>query len=220
MRKNDFFFLPFSVILDPRLRARDMARKSERRWIKSEDRLKGWRRKRDLPKKSEGLWDFWTKHSNLKVLSTGEEPNRLNKEQRVNNKKNKNIFIQPISRWSWSMRIVVWVVVLMLKIWLKIVDVKPQDLLVQREDERGWERGWENLEEKLLAVRVRVLETFVNCERDEIKSHWMQQVSGWEHLLSLSLSRWETKSREETKKVSGGNDKNERNSEKKETLKA
>jgi hypothetical protein len=29
--KKGFFFLPFSVILDPRLRARDMARKSERR---------------------------------------------------------------------------------------------------------------------------------------------------------------------------------------------
>jgi hypothetical protein len=30
-KKGFFFFLPFSVILDPRLRARDMARKSERR---------------------------------------------------------------------------------------------------------------------------------------------------------------------------------------------
>jgi hypothetical protein len=140
MRKNDFFFfLPFSIILNPRLRARDMARKSERRWTKSEDRLNGWKRKRDSPKKSEGLWDFWTKHSNLRVLSTREEPNWLNKEQRVNNKKKK--IIQPISRWSWSVQIMVW--------------VRPhaQDLTENHRCEAlrsiGTEKGWERLREGL-----------------------------------------------------------------------
>jgi len=107
------------------------------------------------------------------------------------------------------MWIVVWVVVLMLKIWLKIVDVKPQDLLVQRKDERGWERGWENLEEKLLAVRVRVLETFVR----EMRSNLIE-CSRW--VVESIYSPWVSwfcrgeKRRVEKKKVSGGNDKNER----------
>jgi hypothetical protein len=97
------------------------------------------------------------------------------------------------------MRIVVWVVVLVLKIWLKIVDVKPQDLLVQREDERGWERGWENLEEKLLAVRVRVLKTFVRemrsnlieCSRwvvESIYSPWVCR--GEKRRVEKKLRKW------------------------------